>query len=371
MAKADFGAIVPECLKSLAPYVSGRLIEDVLEEMGLESAVKLASNENSLGPSPKALEAVAKALTGLNRYGDADSRRMRSAIAQKTGHPAEGVIAGNGSSEFVLVMAHALLGPGLRAVMSKPSFTLYAKNAQAAGAEVVELPLTPSHGHDLKAIKEAANGRTRLVFIDNPLNPTGAWLAPEELEDLAVSIPDSALLVLDEAYVDFARSPRPDYQALLAGGKVAVIRTFSKIYGLAGLRAAYALMAPELAQALNKARQPFNVNNLAQAAVLGALSDTEHLERTLSMTWSALDRLGRELPPLGLAPHPTEANFLMARLPGRLTADQLMGALLKEGVIIRSLSSFGLPSHIRINAGTDFELGVLLSALAKTLPSLA
>ena len=364
-------AIVPECLKSLAPYVSGRLIEDVLEEAGLASAVKLASNENSLGPSPKALEAIGKALSGLNRYGDADSRRLRMAISKKVEHPAEGIVAGNGSSEFVLNMAHGLLNPGLRAIMSKPTFTLYAKNSQAAGAEVVELALTKSHGHDLEAVLRAANERTRLVFLDNPLNPTGAYLAPEEIYGLVEKLPSSAILVLDEAYGDFARSPRPDYAFLLATGKVVVIRTFSKIYGLAGLRAAYALMPPELAQALNKVRQPFNMNNLAQAAVMAALEDSEHLERTLAMTWSGLDRLAKELPPLGLAPHPTEANFLMAALPGGLPADKLLGALLKEGVIIRSLSSFGLPSHIRINAGTSEELDVLLAAIPKAMKALA
>jgi histidinol-phosphate aminotransferase len=369
VTKTDFGAIIPESVRTLAPYVPGRLIEDVLEEAGLTSAVKLASNENSLGPSPKALAAVAKAMGSLGRYGDADSRRPRQAIAKLTGHPVEGIVAGNGSSETLLVLAHALLGPGLSAVMSRPSFTLYEKYARAAGAEIFEMPLTAAHGHDLAAIKAAVDDRTRLVLLDNPLNPTGAYLAAEEVHGLAEALPSGAVLVLDEAYIDFCRSPRPDYGRLLSSGRVVVTRTFSKIYGLAGLRAAYSLMDPELAAAVNKVRQPFNLNSLAQAAILAALEDSEHLERTLAMTWSALDRLARELPPLGFSVHPTEANFLMAGVPGDLPADRLLQALLKEGVIIRSLGSFGLPSHIRINAGTGAELDILLAALAKVLPA--
>lgn len=370
MTKADIAGLVPEWIKTLAPYVPGRLIEDVLEEAGLDSAVKLASNENSLGPSPLAMEAAAKLLNGLNRYGDADARRLRLEVAARESHPVEGVLAGNGSSEFVLVMAHALLGPGLKAVMSRPSFTLYAKNTQAAGAEAVELPLTADHGHDLAAILKSVDANARLVFIDNPLNPTGAYLSPQEIMSLAENLPPETILVLDEAYIDFCRAPRPDYKALLATGQVAVIRTFSKIYGLAGLRSAYALVDPELAAALNKVRQPFNLNNLAQTAVLAALKDEAHLEKTLAMTWSALDRLAEELPPLGLKVSPTQSNFLMAELPRGVPADLLMGALLKEGVIIRSLASFGLPNHIRVNAGTAQELDIFMAALAKVLPTL-
>jgi histidinol-phosphate aminotransferase len=352
---------------ALSPYVPGRLIEDVLAEVGLASAVKLASNENSLGPSPKVLAAIAKALPGLGRYGDADCRALKRAIARAVGHPAEGIMAGNGSSEIILVMCHALLGPGANAVMSRPSFTLYAKNAQAAGAEVIEIPLGPGHGHDLAAIAARIDARTRLVFVDNPLNPTGAYFGPEALERLLAAVPPTAVLVLDEAYIDFCRAPRPDYAALLATGRIAVLRTFSKLAGLAGLRAGYALMDPGLAAALEKVRQPFNLNNLAQAAALASLDDPDHRAATLAMTWSALDRLGDELSRLGLEIFPTQSNYLMARLPDGLPADRVAGKLLREGVIIRSLTSFGLPGHLRINAGLPEEIDALVAGLAKVL----
>jgi histidinol-phosphate aminotransferase len=367
MSRIDLQAVIPPNVAALSPYVPGRLIEDVLAEVGLPSAVKLASNENSLGPSPKVLAAVAGALPGLNRYGDADSRALTRAVSAAVGHPAEGIVASNGSSEVILVLCHALLGPGTTAVMSRPSFTLYAKNAQAAGAEVVEIPLDAGFGHDLGAMAASLDGRTRLVFVDNPLNPTGAYLGPEALDRLMAALPPTALLVLDEAYVDFCRSPRPDYAAILATGQAVILRTFSKLAGLAGLRAAYALMDPDLAAVLDKVRQPFNLNNLAQAAAIASLDDRDHRSATLDMTWRALDRLAAELPKLGLAVHPTESNFLMARLPEGRLAEEVVNALLKEGVIIRSLNSFGLPRHVRINAGLPEELDALLAGLEKVL----
>ncbi|MDR2367792.1 MAG: aminotransferase class I/II-fold pyridoxal phosphate-dependent enzyme [Deltaproteobacteria bacterium] len=369
MTKIDIEKFVPGHVRELAPYQPGKLIEDVLEEMGLASAVKLASNENSLGPSPLALRAATEALGGVARYGDADSRRLREAIAARTGHPAGGIVAGNGSSEFILVMAHALLGPGTTAIMSRPSFTLFAKFAQAAGAMAAEFPVTARYGHDLAAMAERArsDASVRMVFVDNPLNPTGAYMSGEEVSAFLGSLPAGCLLVLDEAYADFARSPRPDYGRLLADGRVVILRTFSKIMGLAGLRAAYALMAPELARELNKVRQPFNLNVLAQAAAMAALDDHGHAQRTLEMTWAALALYAGRLPRFGLEVYPTEANFVMARLPGGIPADDFVKKMLKEGVIIRSLSSFGLPGHVRINAGQDFESRELFRAIGRCL----
>jgi histidinol-phosphate aminotransferase len=358
---------IPRHIQELALYVPGKLIEDVLEEAGLDSAVKLASNENSLGPSPLALAAAAQALAGAARYGDADSRRFRQAVARRLGVSAAGVLAGNGSSEFILILAHALAGPGRSALMSRPSFSLYAKNVQAAGGRAVEIPATAGHGHDLEAMLRAADETVSLVFLDNPLNPTGAYIPPDQLLDFAERLPKTALLALDEAYVDFCRAPRPDYARLLSSRPAIILRTFSKLHGLAGLRAAYALAAPALIQALNKVRQPFNLNSLAQAAALAALDDTEHVEKTLDMTWRALDFLTQKLPELGLTVHPTQANFVMVGLPEPLTADETAQALLREGVIIRSLTSFGLPRHLRINAGLPKELELLLTAFRKVL----
>jgi histidinol-phosphate aminotransferase len=367
MSKNDIMFLIPERIRELAVYQPGRLIEDVLEEMGLVSAVKLASNENALGPSPLALEAVTKALLGLSRYGDADSRRLRETIQKKVNYPIEGILAGNGSSEFILVLVHTLLSPGLKAIMSRPSFTLYAKNSQAAGAELVETPLTESYGHDLEKIIAQADENVRLVFIDNPLNPTGAYLTPEEIEFLLESLPKTTFLVLDEAYTDFVRSPRPDYGRLLRDGRLIVLRTLSKLMGLAGLRAAYALMAPELATELNKVRQPFNLNNLAQIGAIAALEDEEHIQKSLDMTWASLIIYSKVLPKFGLKVYPSEANFIMAKLPNGYLADDLTKKMLKDGVIIRSLSSFGLIDHVRINAGLDDEMEKLFKAIGANL----
>jgi histidinol-phosphate aminotransferase len=367
MSNKNLNLMVPVHIRELAGYQPGKLIEDVLEEMGLERAVKLASNENSLGPSPLAVRAVAESLSGLYRYGDADSRRLREAISRKISYPVEGIVAGNGSSEFILVLAHTLLGPGLTAVMSKPSFTLYAKNAQAAGAKVVEVPLTADYSHDLENLIAKSDASVRLVFIDNPVNPTGSYLSPNQIEYLLNQLPKTALLVLDEAYTDFVKAPRPDYHRLLADGRLVILRTFSKIMGLAGLRAAYALMDPELAKALNKVRQPFNLNTLAQIGAQAALEDNKHINDTLEMTWAALELFKKKLPSFGFTVYPSEANFIMAKLPKGHTADDFTKKMLKEGVIIRSLSSFGLPDHVRINAGLEGELEELFKAIDNCL----
>ncbi|MDR1608253.1 MAG: histidinol-phosphate transaminase [Deltaproteobacteria bacterium] len=354
--------LIPDYVKSLPDYVPGKLSEDVAEELGLPKVIKLASNENCLGPSPKAVEAIAQALSGLARYGDASSRRLRQALAESLDISPDCILAGNGSSEFLVLMSHVLLGPGLSAVMSKPSFTLYASNAQATGAKPVEIPVTKKFGHDLEAMLSKVDCFTRLVFLDNPLNPTGAWLSATQIRNFLASLPKYCLLILDEAYVDFSRQPRPDYQELLNGGRVAILRTFSKSHGLAGLRVAYLLAHPDLIANLNKIRQPFNLNVLAQVGALAALTDREHLENSKKTTWASLDFLAEQLPLLGLPVSPTEANFIMAG-PTPLGANVLEKALLHKGIIVRSLSSFGLPGHIRISAGLPAENRALIKAL--------
>lgn len=359
--------MVPEHIVKLSPYVPGRLIEDVEAELGLSGIVKLASNENSLGPSPKALTAMRQALDGLHRYGDADSLALKTALCRKFGFDPATVVTGNGSSEFILVLCHALLGAGLKAVMSKPSFTLYAKNAQAAGAEVLEAPLAPDFGHDLERILKMVDERTRLVFLDNPLNPTGSYIEPEELMAFHRALPETAALVVDEAYVEFVRQKKADWnQTLHRPGRLVVMRTFSKIYGLAGVRAAYALMDPALAQVVNKVRQPFNMNNLAQVGAAAAIDDDEFVDRTLTMTWRSLDTLAAEFKAMGLEPYPTEANYMMVGLGDRL-ADEVFQTVLRQGVITRSLTSFGLSRHLRVNAGLELETAALIQAMKTVL----
>ncbi|MDR3203821.1 MAG: histidinol-phosphate transaminase [Deltaproteobacteria bacterium] len=362
--------IIPGYINDLEPYVPGKIIEDVIKELKLKKAVKLASNENNLGPSPLALEAVQKALGSLNRYADADARNLKKALSQKTGQPIEGIMTLNGSSEFIYIICHTLIGPGLKAIMSRPSFTLYAKNSQATGAQILEIPLTKSFGHDLNRILDCADETVRLIFLDNPLNPTGAYLSPEELYEFLNRLPITTILVLDEAYIDFCRAPRPDYSRLMADNRVVILRTFSKIFGLAGLRCGYAMLDPILAEALNKVRQPFNLNSLSQLAVLAALNDEEHIKRTLKMSWDSIDFFNQLFPRFNMTVSPTQANFVMVEGRDDYPAEKMVSALLKQGVIIRSLDSFGLPSQARITAGPPEELNFLQEALEKVLVGL-
>lgn len=359
--------IIPPHILNLSPYVPGRLIEEVEAELGLSGIIKLASNENSLGVSPLALAAMKAALGNAHRYGDADSRVLKNALCQKFGFDPATVITGNGSSEFILVLCHAFLGPGLKAVMSKPTFTLYATNALATGAEVREAPLTASFGHDLPGILKMVDEKTRLVFIDNPLNPTGSFLKPEELREFRQALPETTILVIDEAYIEFARQARCDWKDEFQSSRpLVVMRTFSKAYGLAGMRAAYALMSPELLRAVNKIRQPFNMNLLAQIGAVAALDDDNFLRQTLEMTWSSLDTMATEFKAMGLNPFPTEANFMMIGL-GKRWADEVFKAILHKGVITRSLSSFGLKHHLRINAGLESETKAVLEAVRQVI----
>lgn len=358
-------SIFPE-LAALEPYIPGKPIEEVQREMGLERVVKMASNENPLGPSPQAVAAIIRAVPELGRYPDAGGATLKAALAKKTGFAPENLVLGNGSSDFIQILARSFLRPGETAVMSRPSFTLYAKNTQIAGAAPLEIPLTPAYGHDLEAIKQAAvQHRARLVYLDNPLNPTGAYLDAEQLEALAAELPRASLLILDEAYIEFARRPRPDYQKLITpDSRVVILRTFSKAYGLAGLRLGYAVMSAELAELLNKTRQPFNTSLLAQAGGLAALADENHLAAGLELNRQGLDYLSRAFEELGLKPYPSEANFLMVGL-GR-SAEDVFRKLMAKGYITRALGSFGLPEHLRITPGRPADNEGLLKAWPKS-----
>ncbi|MDR2460693.1 MAG: histidinol-phosphate transaminase [Deltaproteobacteria bacterium] len=358
--------LIPKHILALKPYVPGKLISEAMERYGLTHVIKLGSNENNLGPSPLALAAMAKELTNLNRYGDVNSGKLRQALAEKLGLPLEYIICCNGSSEFILILCHSLIEPGDNVIMSKPSFTLYAKNALAAGAQAIEVPLV-NYAHDLPTILSKVTPKTKLIFLDSPLNPTGAYIKPDVLWDFVAELPQSTMLVLDEAYVDFVKdAPRPDYKALIETEKVAIMRTFSKLYGLAGIRVAYALAPPFLVDMLNTVRQPFNVNNIALVGAVAALDDVEHIRRTLNMTWEGLSFFQEEFRDLGLLTYPTEANFVMVDT-GFMSAENMAGDLLQRGVIVRSLNSFGFKRKIRINAGLPDENRELVKVVASLI----
>jgi len=354
-------------LAGLSPYPPGKSLEEVRRELGLKGPIyKLASNENPLGPSPRALEAVRESLTRLHRYPEAANRTLSEALARRYGLRPENVVVGNGSNEVIDLLVKALVSPGDEILMSEPSFLMYEKFGAAAGASLKKVPLK-GYRHDLEGILSAVSPRTRIVFLDHPHNPTGSVFSGEEFESFLRGVPGEVVVVLDEAYGEFVREPSAarGVEFLKRGFPVVVLRTFSKAYGLAGLRIGYGLMPEELARVLNALRQPFNVNLLAQVAALAALSDEEHLRRTQELTWEGLDYLSAELERLGLKPLPSQANFLFVEC-GR-PARPLYEALLRRGVIVRSMEAYGFPEALRISVGLPEENRALIEALAEVL----
>jgi len=346
----------PEYISSLLPYVPGKPVEELERELGIKGAVKLASNENPLGPSPKAVEALKAAIGGINRYPDGGGYYLREALAGRLSVDMEELILGNGSNELIDIAVRTYLRPGDEAVMAKPSFVVYATSVKAQGAKAVETPLK-NWRHDLDAMAKAITPKTRMLFIANPNNPTGAVNTKEELNRLFESLPigpegpEGLLVVVDEAYYEYVRNP--DYADSIlhfrAGRDILVLRTFSKIYGLAGLRIGYGIAKKDIIEEMNKLRPPFNANSLAQAGAVGALKDEEHLRRTVQANEEGKRYLYGELDSLGVRYVPTEANFIYILL-GR-DSKAVYGALLREGVITRPMG----PEEIRVTIGTMEE----------------
>ena len=349
-------------IAALEPYKPGKPIEELEREFGISGAIKLASNENPLGPSPRAIEAVRRALDDVHRYPDGASFALRSKLAEKLGVATDQLVFGCGADEILELVAKAFLGPGDEAVFAWPSFAMYPIVTKGMGATPVAISLDAALVHDLDAMAAAVNERTRVVMVCNPNNPTGTSVGAAAFDRFAASLPEDVLLLIDEAYVDFAR--RPDFPDSL--GWVArrpgtlVVRTFSKIAGLAGLRVGFGIGDAELIGYLERARHPFNVNLLAEAAAVAALDDHDHLDRTVRQNAAGIDFLRRELAALGIETWPSEANFLLAR-PGPGTYERL----LREGIIVRPLGSFGMPAHVRITIGLPEENERLVKALRR------
>ena len=349
-------------IATLEPYAPGKPIEELERELGIEGAIKLASNESPLGPSPKALEAVREALGGIHRYPDGASFALRRALAGRLEVRPEQLVFGAGADEILELLAKAFLGPGDEAVYAWPSFAMYPIVTQGMGATPVQVPLTRELVHDLPAMANAVTERTRVVFVCNPNNPTGTSVGAEAFDRFAAGLPESTVLAVDEAYVDYAR--RADFPDALAWVRrrpgTLVLRTFSKIYGLAGLRIGFGVADPELAGYLERARHPFNVNRLAEVAALAALDDREHVERSRRINAEGVDTLSRELRALGIEVWPTDANFLLAH-----TGAGVHERLLREGIIVRPLAGFGMPDHVRISVGLPEENERLVKALRR------
>ncbi len=359
----------PEYILAIKPYKPGKPIEELERELGISGSVKLASNENPLGPSPKAVDSLKSSLKNLNRYPDGAGYRLTRKLAAKLGVETENIVLGNGSDDIIALLARALLRTGDQALMSRPSFLMYEILARSVGAEPVFVPLQ-NLAVDLKAMADAVTEKTGIIFINNPNNPTGSFIKKEEFEAFLQDIPSSATVVLDEAYIEFARDPRC-FNGIEALGRIpnlAVLRTFSKIYGLAGIRIGYGVMPGELAGLLHRIRQPFNTSSPAQAAAEGALDDDEFVARTKRLVAEELDFLQQGLADMGASFFPTQANFFLIDV--KRDAEQVFEKMLKEGVIVRSMASYGYPEYIRINAGTREENERFLEAFKKVLGSL-
>ena len=349
-------------IAALEPYKPGKPIEELERELGLSDVIKLASNENPLGPSPRAIAAVRRVLDDVHRYPDGASFELRSRLAKKLGVGADQLVFGCGADEILELVAKAFLGPGDEVVFAWPSFAMYPIVTRGMGATPVAVPLDRDLVHDLDAMAAAVGERTRVVMVCNPNNPTGTSVGAEALARFAERLPADVVLVIDEAYVDFARrADFPDSIALLSQRPATLVaRTFSKISGLAGLRVGFGVADPELTGYLERARHPFNVNLLAEAAAVAALEDDEHRERTVRQNAAGIDFLRRELGAIGIETWPSEANFVLAK-PGPGTYERL----LREGIIVRPLGGFGMPDHIRITIGLSDENERLVKALRR------
>ncbi len=350
----------------LIPYSPGRPMEDVERELGVDEVLKLASNENPLGPSPLALQAIREALQGLHRYPDGGCHTLRQGLSRFLGVRPEELCFGNGSNELLELVTRAFLGPGDEAVMGHPAFIVYRSVCQMVGCEIREVPLK-DFTHDLSGMLQAVTARTKMVFLGNPNNPTGTCVSPTDLHDFVQKLSRDVILVVDEAYREYVPRPlQPDLLKPIRDGRyLLTLRTFSKAYGLAGLRIGYGIAPVEMVEILNRVRQPFNVNTLAQRGALAALSDTAHLEETVRITEAGRRNLQSRLEELGLLCIPSVANFILVdmRRDGRAIAD----ALLRKGVIVRSMEGYGLPTHIRVTVGTPQENTRAIKALAEVL----
>jgi histidinol-phosphate aminotransferase len=356
-------------LKTLPVYQPGRPIEEVARELNLpaDSIIKVASNENPFGPSPLAVAAMQKSLTGVNLYPDGNAFYLKQKLAAKLGVETTNLILGNGSNEIIEFVSHALLAPGDNVVVSQFCFAIYPIVAKMFGANLVIVP-AKNHGHDLPAMLKAITPKTRIVFVANPNNPTGTLAPREEVIQFVNEVPDDVLLVMDEAYIEFL-DDAVDLVPLIRLGvrkNLILMRTFSKIYGLAGLRIGYGIGNPDLIAALEKTRQPFNINSLAQAAALAALDDDEHFRKTRSNNFGGLQFFEKAFRDLKLEFIPSFANFTLVRVG---EGQKVFDAMQNQGVIVRPMGGYQLPEWIRISVGTPKEnercLGALKSALGK------
>ena len=354
--------LVPDYIRELAPYVPGRPIEEVERELKMQ-AIKLASNENPLGPSPLAIEAAKKALAHSNRYPDGSGFYLREALSKKHSIPAANIILGGGSTELIDLSARLVLRPDDCGVTSYGSFPLYHIAVRATGARYVEIPMR-EYTFDLPAIARDIPAETKIIFIANPNNPTGTMFTAGQFDAFLARLPDHILVVLDEAYCDYVEEPNYSraIEIVRRGRNLVVLRTFSKAYGLAGLRIGYGIGPAALLEEMNKIRGPFNTSGEAQAGALAALDDWKHVRRSVESNRAGLAQLTAGFKKLGVRFVPSVANFIFLEFD--FAAEGMTEELLKRGVIVRPMRWMGFPNAIRVSVGTEAENERFLRALA-------
>ncbi|MEC5128332.1 histidinol-phosphate transaminase [Verrucomicrobiales bacterium BCK34] len=337
-------------LENLVVYDPGKPIDETARELGLDPAdiIKIASNENPLGPSPKAIEAMKEAAEGVNIYPDGGGYKLRTAIAETFGLARENIVISNGSNEIIELVGHGFLNPGDNVIAAEHAFVVYKLMATLFGAETIEVP-DPGFVHDLDAMAAAITPKTRKIFIANPNNPTGTLVDQEAIDRFMDKVPDHVMVIFDEAYHEFLHDAPDTLKYVREGRNVVVMRTFSKIQGLAGLRIGYGITTPEIAEVLHKCRQPFNTNSIAQAGAIAGLADTDHQARTRDLNDEGLAFYHAAFEEMGLEYVPSFANFVLVKVGD---GDAVFSAMLKRGVIIRAMRSYKLPEWVRISVGT-------------------
>jgi len=368
----DFLSLALSGVQALRPYQPGKPLEELEREYGITQAIKLASNENPLGPSPKAVACIKGELNELARYPDGNGFALKSKLATKLGVDANQITLGNGSNDVLELLARAYVGVDDEVIFSQHAFAVYPIVTQAVGGKAV-ITAAKDWGHDLDAMRDAITDRTRLIFVANPNNPTGTWLTENELKEFIASVPSNVLIVMDEAYFEYAI-----HANMMAKGYVSalpwlsefknlvVTRTFSKAYGLAGLRIGFSVSNTQVADVLNRVRQPFNVNSLAMAAAEAALDDDEFIEQSVQMNAIGMQDLIAAFKEMQLDYIPSVGNFICVKVGD---AANVYEGLLREGVIVRPIANYEMPEYLRITIGTDKENNRFIAALKKVVKS--
>ena len=366
----NFSELAVEGVRSLKPYQPGKPIDELARELGLNESdiVKLASNENPMGPSPAALEAIRRETAELHRYPDGAGFVLKKTLSDKLNVRSEQITLGNGSSDILDFIVRVFVNDGDNVVVSQHAFAIYGLVARTVGADCIAVP-AKDFGHDLEAMLDAINERTRIVFVTNPNNPTGTWNHRDELIGFLNKVPENVIVLLDEAYFEYVHEA--DYpngiELLDQYPNLVVTRTFSKAYGLASLRVGYGVSSPELADLMNRVRPPFNVDSFALAAANAAILDEEYVLESIALNDCGMSYLTSAFDDLGLSYIPSVGNFISFRVPGGVDAMEVYSGLLKQGVIVRPVANYEMPEYLRVSIGTESENKTFIRALQKVL----